>query len=217
MGIADRIVSIRKKLPAGVTLVAVSKTHPPGDIMEAYREGQRDFGESRPQEMCAKHEQLPQDIRWHQIGHLQTNKVRSIIPFVHLIHSVDSQRLLDVIDREAARAERRVGVLLEVRIAVEESKHGWDAKDLEAYISGGQWRTLEHVDIRGMMAIASNTGDMRQVRGEFREVNRMFTEAKATLGPQFDILSLGMTSDYGEAIEEGSTMVRIGSLIFGQR
>lgn len=218
MSIISKIEELNRELPTSVTLVAVSKTHSAQEIMEAYSGGQRVFGESRPQEMCAKQEELPADIEWHMIGHLQRNKVRSIISFVSLIHSVDSARLLEAIDAEASRIERVVDVLLEVRVAQEESKAGWEENELRNYLSGGKWRVLKNVRFRGLMTIGSNTDDNEQICSEFTHVRDLKAELQtAFFDDSFDILSMGMTSDYALAVESGSTIVRVGSMIFGER
>lgn len=218
MQIKEKLEEIGGSLPERVTLVAVSKTHPVETIMEAYAAGQRVFGENRPQELKAKYEALPKDIRWHMIGHLQTNKIKYIAPFVELIHSVDSGRLLAAIDREAAKNGCVIDVLMEVRVAREDTKSGWEASELRAYLDGGEWRTFPNVRIRGLMTIASLTDDTETIRGEFSELKGLFDELRAKyFGDGFDMLSAGMTSDYPIAIECGSNMVRIGSLIFGDR
>ena len=218
MSIADNISSLKAMLPEGVTLVAVSKTHPAEAVMEAYRAGQRIFGENRPQEMRAKYEVLPKDIRWHMIGHLQTNKVKHIAPFVELIHSVDSDRLAAVIDREAGKCGRTIDVLLEVHIAAEESKSGWEESELLAWLDGGAWKSYSGMRIRGLMGVASLTDDTETVKNEFARLHALFRRLRSEyFGEQADLLSMGMTSDYREALECGSNMVRIGSLIFGQR
>ncbi|MDR0509794.1 MAG: YggS family pyridoxal phosphate-dependent enzyme [Rikenellaceae bacterium] len=217
MAIKHEIERLRGLLPAGVTLVAVSKTHPDEAIMEAYRAGQRIFGESRPQEMAAKAARLPQDVEWHLIGHLQSNKVRLVVPFATMVHSVDSPRLLEVIDREALRAGRVVDLLLEVHIAAEESKHGWPEDKLIDYISSCNWQSFKNIRIRGLMGIATNTDDCEQVRGEFTALRGLFERLQPALPDYFDVLSMGMTSDYPVAVECGATMVRIGSQIFGAR
>ena len=204
MSVADKIASLKASLPSGVTLVAVSKTYPPSAIMEAYEAGQRVFGENRPQELAAKQAELPGDIEWHLIGGLQTNKVKLVAPFVSMIHSAESARLLRFIDREARRNDRVIDVLLEVRIAREESKHGWDEGELERYLRSGEHRSLEGVRFRGLMGVATNTDLFVRWKGEF------FDE-------RFDTLSMGMSADYPLAVECGSTMVRIGSAIFGAR
>jgi len=186
--------------------------------------GQRIFGESRPQEMTAKRDTLPADIEWHLVGHLQTNKVRMIAPYVSLIHSVDSARLLQSIDSEAARCGRRIDVLLEVFIAREESKHGWDEGELLDYMNTEKPFSLNNICIRGLMGIASNTDDTKTVGAEFARLRALFERLQkgcfgggTSVSGCFDILSMGMTSDYRIAIDHGSTMVRIGSMIFGQR
>ena len=205
-------------LPAGVRLVAISKFHPNEYIEEAYAEGQRIFGESHEQELAKKVASLPEDIEWHFIGHLQTNKVKYIAPFVELIHSVDSDRLLAVIDREAARNDRTIDVLFEVHVAMEETKSGWAPEELRSYLAGGAWRTYGNVRIRGLMAVASQTDDDARIRAEFTAVHGLFREFReAYFGAGFDTLSMGMTHDYPIAVECGATMVRIGSRIFGER
>lgn len=218
MDIKSQINKITSELPEGVTLVAVSKTHPAGDIMQAYDVGQRVFGESRPQELKAKYEELPKDIRWHMIGHLQTNKVKYIAPFVELIHSVDSDKLLSVINKEAKKNDRIIDVLLEVFIAREKSKHGWDVVELEEYLSGGRFREYGNIRFRGVMGIATYTEDESHIEKEFSSLRKIFENLQTKyFGKEFDIVSMGMTSDYPLAIECGSNMVRIGSLIFGER
>ncbi len=218
MQVSDNITAIKAALPPGVRLVAVSKTHPADAIQEAYDAGQRIFGESRPQEMTLKHAALPSDIRWHMIGHLQRNKVRMIMPYVDMIHSVDSARLLQAIEDEAYRLERRVDVLLEVKIGGEKTKGGWEQADLMSFLKEGRWREHECVVYRGLMAIASNTADAMQLRTEFTTLKALHNILKKEyFGPQFDTLSMGMTHDWPLAVECGSTMVRIGSAIFGER
>lgn len=218
MDIKSQIRSLVTELPGNVTLVAVSKTHTAEDIMQAYKAGQRVFGESRPQELKAKYEALPKDIRWHMIGHLQTNKVKYIAPFVELIHSVDSDKLLGIIDREAAKNNRTIDVLLEIFIAKEETKHGWEPEELKSYLNGGKFREYTNVRFRGVMGIATYTDNTEQIKSEFDRLKKTFGELQyGYFGKEFDIISMGMTSDYGLAVERGSNMVRIGSLIFGER
>ncbi len=233
MSIAQNIEKLRVALPAGVQLVAVSKTHPAEAVMEAYAAGQRVFGENRPQEMAAKRAAIsalpsaPSDIRWHQIGHLQTNKVRLIAPFVDLIHSVDSARLAAEISRQAILNGRVIDVLLEIRIAREESKEGWNPGELVAWLETGEWRGLSGVRFRGTMGIATFTDDGSVVRGEFERLAAIHSDLREQFffehgdncphAPHFDIISMGMSDDYPIALECGSTMVRIGSLIFGAR
>ena len=219
-GIARNIEEIRKTIPEGVRLVAVSKFHPAEAIMEAYGAGQRIFGESRAQELVAKHKVLPADIEWHFIGPLQTNKVKDIVPFVSLIHSVDSSRLLLEIEKQAARVDRVIDVLLELRVAREETKHGLDEADSEALLTGGLLDGLTHVRLKGVMVMATNTDDMDEVRLEFRQIRERFERMRAMLGERaagFTEISMGMSHDYPLAIDEGSTMIRVGTSIFGER
>ena len=217
MSIRSKIEELSRELPEGVTLVAVSKTHPVEAISEAYDAGQRIFGESRPQELKSKYDALPKDIRWHMIGNLQTNKVKYIAPFVGLIHSVDNSRLLEVINKEGGKNNRRINVLLEVHIASEESKIGWDIAELRGYINSMAFGEFENIELRGLMAIASLTGDESQLRREFMALKDLFDEFRPLVGDRFDTLSMGMTADYPIAIDCGATMVRICSLIFGER
>lgn len=217
MSITERINKIRAELPDGVTLVAVSKTHPAEAIREAYDGGQRIFGESRPQELKSKYELLPHDIEWHMIGHLQTNKVKYIAPFISLIHSVDSIRLLEVIDREAGKCERVIDCLLEIHVAREESKTGWDYNELLEEVQRGSFSRFENVRIRGVMCIATNTEDENTVRDDFERLIAYRNEVAPYFGEAFDVVSMGMSDDYPLAIECGSTMIRVGSKIFGHR
>ena len=217
MSIKERLERIWGTLPAGVSLVAVSKFHPAERVMEAYKAGQRIFGESRPQEMAAKAAQLPKDIEWSMIGHLQTNKVKMIAPFVTMIASVDSDRLVEEIEKQAARAERTIDILLEVHVADEESKSGWDIEELRSYIASGVLDTMTHIRVRGVMTIATNTDDESIIRRDFQNIRSIFEELKPLFGDSFDTLSIGMSDDYPIALEYGSTMVRIGTAIFGQR
>lgn len=218
MSIKSEIVRLHQELPNGVTLVAVSKFHPVEALREAYDAGQRVFGESRPQEMCAKREQMPNDVEWHMIGHLQTNKVKYIAPFVALIHSVDSERLAEEIERQAARFGRTIDVLFEIHLAEEESKSGWDVEEFTAWIENVNFATrLPHLRPRGLMTIGTLTEDIELNKREFVRLRELFDTLRPKFGAEFDTLSMGMTSDYHEAIECGSTMVRIGSMIFGER
>ncbi|HEY4107720.1 YggS family pyridoxal phosphate-dependent enzyme [Puia sp.] len=206
---------IRNVLGEKITLVAVSKTKTAEDILALYNEGQRDFGENYVQELIDKHAQLPKDIRWHFIGHLQSNKVKHIIPFVYLIHGVDSLRLLKEIDKQAAKTGRVADVLLQVHIAREETKFGLDAEELEQVVTtvsgaSGDWA---NVRLRGLMGMASNTEDVSAVSGEFHQLKVLLDR----WFPSGAILSMGMSGDYQLAVKEGSTMVRIGSLLFGKR
>ncbi len=220
MDIAKNLQQVWAELPQGVRLVAVSKFHPAESIREAYQAGQRIFGESKAQELQAKHEALPGDIEWHFIGHLQTNKVKYIAPYVTLIHSIDSPHLLAEVDRQAAKAGRTVDCLLQVHIAREETKFGFTPDECRQYLASGQWRQLEHVRLCGLMGMATNTDDMQQVQAEFQGLATLFREVKAAWFPQapwFKELSMGMSHDYHEAIAAGSTLVRVGSHIFGER
>lgn len=212
--IERHISEIRRHIPAGVTLVAVSKFHPSEAIREAYEIGERDFGESRVQELLVKHQTLPSDIRWHMIGHLQTNKVRAIMPFIYMIQSVDSLHLLTTIEQEAARLNRRVRVLLELHVARETTKSGFSVEELStllADIATGR-KVFAHVEIEGLMTMATHTDDEQEIRRCFQVAHDIFMRHS-----QLSTLSMGMSDDYQIAIEEGSTMVRIGSTIFGER
>ena len=217
MSIGAKIEALQASLPQGVTLVAVSKFHPVESLKEAYEAGQRIFGESRVQELLAKHEALPQDIEWQMIGHLQTNKVRQIVPFISLIQSVDSVRLVECINREAERIGRVVDILLEIHIAQEESKTGWDYSELVEYLQSGAIDNLKNIRIRGVMGMATNTDDEAIIRADFERLAHHKAEIAQYFGEEFDTLSMGMSDDYELAIECGSTMVRIGSSIFGER
>ena len=217
MSIASKILEIRSTLPDGVELVAVSKFHPVEAIEEAYAAGQRLFGESRVQELTAKYEQLPKDIEWQMIGHLQTNKVRAIAPFVSLIQSVDSQRLLECINREAERCDRVIDCLLEVHVTAEDSKSGWDVAELREYLNSRAIAELKNIRIRGVMGMATFTDDEAVVRADFERIAAVKREFEECFDSSFNILSMGMSDDYPIAIEYGSTMVRVGSYIFGAR
>lgn len=217
MSVKSQLERVRVTLPEGVTLVAVSKTHPIEAIKEAYEAGQRVFGESRPQELRAKYEALPHDIEWHMIGHLQTNKIKYIAPFVAMIHSVDSERLAEAIQVQAAKCNRTIDVLLEIHVAEEESKSGWAIEDLRAAVASGLFERLSNVRVRGVMGIATNTDDAERIVSDFVQLRIYKEELAAHFGEQFDTLSMGMSDDYTTAIAAGSTMVRIGSTIFGER
>lgn len=217
MSVKSQIEKLHSSLPEGVKLVAVSKFHPVEAIREAYEAGQRIFGESRPQELVAKQPQLPADVEWHMIGHLQTNKVKYIAPFVALIHSVDSERLVTEIDRQAARCGRLIDILFEVHLAQDESKSGWSECELREFIGSGALKNYPNVRVRGVMTIGTLTDDVELNRAEFRALRALFEELRPQFGAEFDTVSMGMTSDYLDAIECGSTMVRIGSKIFGER
>jgi pyridoxal phosphate enzyme (YggS family) len=220
MSIAERLVSIRQRIPHTTRLIAVSKNHPAEAILEAYSVGQRLFGENKAQELVQKAPLLPSDIEWHFIGHLQRNKVRAIIPFVSLIHSVDSLRLLEEIDAEARRAGKVVSCLLQFHIAEEESKFGLDEDEASALLQSSAYAGMKNVRIAGVMGMATLTDDMDRVRREFIHLKEIFDWLKLNFFADesvFRELSMGMTSDMDIAIEEGSTLIRIGTAIFGDR
>jgi len=220
MSIPEQLEKIKNELPQHVKLIAVSKTHPVSVIMEAYNAGHKFFGENRVQELISKYDEMPKDIEWHLIGHLQTNKVKYIAPFVSLIHSVDSLKLLSVIDKEAQKCNRVIDCLLQVYIASEETKFGLSADELHELLQNQEFEQLQNVRVCGLMGMATFTDNMEQVRMEFRFLKKLFNEIKQTYfqnQPWFNELSMGMSSDYRIAIEERSTMVRIGSNIFGHR
>lgn len=215
--IGERITALRATLPQGVTLIAVSKYHPAEAVQAAYDAGQRDFGESKAQDLTAKHELLPKDINWHFIGHLQTNKVKYIAPFVHLIHSIDSYKLLCEVNRQGAKAGRRIPCLLQIHVAQEETKFGLTPQECRELLAAGEWRTLENVELRGIMCMASNTDDQEQIAGEFSQAQQLFNEIKEHYfadNDRFSIISAGMSDDYPIAIAHGSTHIRLGSSIF---
>jgi len=217
--IEQNYYNVKNHLPSYVTLVVVSKTHPASAIQTLYDLGHRDFGENKVQELMNKYTLLPKDIRWHLIGHLQTNKVKYIVPFVHLIHSVDSEKLLAEINKQAQKINRVVEVLLQVHIAQEETKFGLSEQELFSLYQQDVLKHYPYVRIRGLMGMATNTEDERQIRLEFSGLKRLFDQLHSyEISPHsMDILSMGMSSDYTIAIEEGSTLVRIGSSILGQR
>ena len=219
MGVGENILKVRSSIPEGVELVAVSKFHPVETIMEAYGVGQRVFGESRATELVAKAKSLPEDIQWHFIGHLQTNKVRMIVPYVSMIQSVDSERLLRLIDAEANRIGCVVDVLLQVHVAQEETKFGFAPDELVRLVEGGIEDELTNVRIVGVMGMASNTDDEARIKTDFKAISQTFHSVRLFLKENqcFNHISMGMSDDYLVAIEEGSTMVRIGSTIFGNR
>ena len=217
MSIKSEIERLRGALPEGVRLLAVSKFHPVEALQQAYDAGQRAFGESRPQELKVKFEALPKDIEWHMIGHLQTNKVKYIARYVHLIESLDSVRLAEAIEKEAAKCDRTIDCLLEIHVAQEESKSGWNYAELLEFVRGGGFDVMPHIRLRGVMGMATFTDDESQVRADFKRLNECFTELKEHFGEEFDTISMGMSDDYPIAIEYGSTQVRIGSTIFGNR
>ena len=218
--VSGNLRQVLSNLPEGVRLVAISKYHPNEYIEAAYAEGHRIFGESHEQELRQKHETLPKDIQWHFIGHLQTNKVKYIAPYVTMIEAVDSLKLLKEIDKQAAKCERIIDVLLELHIAEEETKYGLTPDALRELLAGGEWRELKHVRICGLMMMASYVDDTEQISSEFRLAKSLFDEVKAQYFAAADAFcerSWGMSHDYLIAVEEGSTMVRIGTTIFGPR
>lgn len=218
MMIAERIHGLRERLPAGVELVAVSKFHPVEQLGEAYAAGQRRFGESRVQELVAKVPQLPADVEWHFIGHLQKNKVRQLMPHVAMIQSIDSLELLHLVDKEAARMGRTVDVLLELHVAAEQAKSGFLPEEIVAIAERSELNQLSNTILRGVMAMATFTDDMAQVDHEFAVVESTFNRLKKIIGsPSFNQVSMGMSDDWQVAIKHGSTMVRIGTEIFGPR
>ena len=220
MSIQSHIDDLRETVPSAVTLVAVSKFHPAGMVREAYDAGQRIFGESRVQELVVKKEQLPGDIEWHFIGNLQRNKVKQIAPFISLIHSLDNERLMQEIEKQGTANGRVIPCLLQIHIAEEETKAGFSPDECRQFLEGEKWKTCPHVRIAGVMGMATFTDDENQVRKEFRQLKSLFEELKAGYfadDPVFREISMGMTGDYPVAIEEGSTMIRIGTLIFGDR
>jgi pyridoxal phosphate enzyme (YggS family) len=218
--IADRIKEITSTLPATVSLIAVSKTKPVSDLQEAYDSGQRAFGENKVQELVDKFEVLPKDIEWHLIGHLQTNKVKYIAPFVHLIHAVDSSKLLVEINKQAEKNERSIDVLLQFHIAQEETKFGLSLEEAQELIESSAFQSCQNVRVVGVMGMASFVEDEQQVHREFQELKSIFDELHASNfkdASYFKEISMGMSGDYQIAIEEGSTMIRVGSSIFGGR
>ena len=216
MSIAANIRTITAALPPQVTLVAVSKTKPIEDILEAYTAGQRIFGENKIQEMAAKHDALPKDIAWHMIGHVQSNKVKYMAPFVSLIHGVDSLKLLEEIDKQAKKHGRTIDCLLQMHIAEEQTKFGMDENELLELLDSDTYKSLRNIQVKGLMGMATFTDNQQQIKKEFNLLKSIF-DRMASDHPDFEILSMGMSGDYSLAIECGSNMVRIGSSIFGGR
>lgn len=214
--IAENLKNIKATLPKQVTLVAVSKTKPQEDLVEAYHSGERNFGENYIQELVEKEAALPKDINWHFIGHLQRNKVKYIAPFVHLIHGVDSLRLLQEIDKQGDKNNRIIPVLIQVHIAKEESKFGFSIENLKNQELIDQLFTFKNAEIQGLMGMATYTDDKNQIKEEFQSLKNLFDALKIK-HPQLETLSMGMSADYKLAIECGSTMIRVGSSIFGSR
>jgi pyridoxal phosphate enzyme (YggS family) len=218
--IKENLTSIRQELNDNVCLVAVSKTKPNEMILEAYNEGQRDYGENKVQDLADKYEALPKDIKWHFIGHLQRNKVKYIAPFVHLVHAVDSLRLLTEINKQALKNNRTINCLLQFHIADEETKFGLSLEEAIELLSSSEFVELQNISIVGVMGMASNTNDTDQIRDEFRTLENYFNTLQGhyfKFNKEFKELSFGMSNDYPIALEEGSTMIRVGSKIFGSR
>ena len=215
MSVKEKLIAFKSNIPDSVELVAVSKTKPAAMIEEAYQSGHLDYGENKAQEMQAKAEQLPKDIRWHFIGHLQRNKVKYIAKHAHLIHSVDSLRLLREINKRAANEDRVINVLLQVYIAKEESKFGLDEEEVIEILQSEDYKSFENVKVVGLMGMATNTDNQETVRREFKTLKSFFDKIKSQY--ELQTLSMGMTNDYEIAVEEGSTMLRVGSAIFGIR
>jgi len=218
--IADNLLSIKNKLPEQVKLIAVSKTYLAENILEAYQTGHKIYGENKVQELVEKHEQLPKDIEWHLIGHLQSNKVKYIASFVSLIHSVDSLKLLQEINKQALKNNKVISCLLQIYIASEETKFGLSEEECLALIHSSAFKELNNIKIVGLMGMASNTEDTNQIKKEFSQLKKFFDQISSTTklpNIEWKELSMGMSSDYKIAIEEGSTMIRVGSSIFGKR
>ncbi len=220
MTISENLIKFNKKLPDDVTLVAVSKTKPVSDLMEAYNSGQRVFGENKIQEMEAKWQEMPKDVQWHMIGHIQRNKVKYMAPFVSLIHAVDSLKLLNEINKEAEKNNRTINCLLQIKIAEEDSKFGMDEADAASLLASEDFKKLQNVKIVGLMGMATFTEDEKQISKEFQKLKKIYDQFRIQsrdFGTEFTILSMGMSGDYRIAIENGSNMVRVGSAIFGDR
>ncbi|HEY9082584.1 MAG TPA: YggS family pyridoxal phosphate-dependent enzyme [Vicingaceae bacterium] len=216
MSITTNLQQIKASIPKYVTLVAVSKTKPHAAILEAYQTGQRIFGENKVQELTEKYESLPKDIEWHMIGHLQSNKVKYIAPFVSLIHGVDSFKLLKEINKRAAQNERVINCLLQIHIAEEDTKFGFDEKEVIELIKSEAFQDLKNIKVVGLMGMATFTDNENQIRKEFKSLKKLFDKLSTLCFP-LSTLSMGMSGDYQIAIEEGSTMIRVGSSIFGER
>jgi len=218
--IKAHLEEIRSSLPASTVLIAVSKTHPIERIREAYEAGQRDFGENKVQELVEKYEGLPKDIRWHMIGHLQSNKVKYIAPFVHLIHGVDSVNLLKEINKQGIKNERQISCLLQFHIAQEDTKFGLSLEEAKEFLAGPEFSLLSHVRICGVMGMATFTENTAQIRKEFQNLHAIYQQLKSSYfssNAEFKEISMGMSDDYPIAMEEGSTLIRVGSKIFGKR
>lgn len=219
MSIAQNLLDIKSSLPDNVTLVAVSKTKPVSDLMEAYEAGQRIFGENKIQEMTEKWQQMPKDIEWHMIGHVQSNKVKYMVPYVKLIHGVDSLKLLKEINRQAVRWRKNINCLLQIHIAEEETKFGLDENELDTLLNSDEFKEMNNIKIVGLMGMATFTDNQAQIKREFDHLKSIFDKYQQleTANLKLETLSMGMSGDYQIAIDCGSTMVRIGSSIFGTR
>ncbi len=218
--ITENIKNITAELPEKVKLVAVSKTKPNSDILEAYKFGQRIFGENKVQDLCEKYESLPKDIDWHFIGHLQSNKVKFIAPFVNLIHAVDKEKLLMKINSEGLKNKRVIPCLLQIHIAEEQTKFGFDFEEIKKILSSDRYKELKNTEVHGLMGMATYTDNLQQVADEFAYIKKCFDELKSDFFSDKDYfkeLSIGMSGDYKIAVENGSTMIRVGSSIFGSR
>ena len=215
LSISDNLNTLKNSLPSIVTLVAVSKTKPAADLLEAYTEGQRVFGENKIQEMESKWQELPKDIEWHMIGHVQTNKVKYMAHFVSLIHAVDSLKLLKEINKQALKHNRTIHCLLQLKIAEEDSKYGMSEEDLHGLLNSEEVQSFQNTKIVGLMGMASFTSNAEQISAEFQKLKAQYNELKEA--HQFEVLSMGMSGDFQIAIENGSTMIRVGSKIFGKR
>jgi len=218
--VAENITRLLESLPDGVKLIPISKTIPEAVIMQVYDAGYKVFGENKVQEMIGKYERLPRDIEWHMVGHMQTNKIKYIAPFVHLIQGVDRLKVLRIMDQEAQKAGRILHGLFQIHIAREETKFGFDEVELLELLNSKDYEEFKHIRMVGVMGMATFTGDTGQIRNEFRQLYRFFQKLKREYfmqDPQFKEVSMGMSGDYEIAVEEGSTMVRIGTLIFGER
>ena len=216
MSISENIKKYKTELPEDVTLVAISKTKPTEDLIEAYEAGQRHFGENKIQEMTDKWEELPKDIKWHMVGHVQRNKVKYMAPYVSLIHAVDSLKLLKEINKEADKNDRSIDCLLQIKIAEEDSKYGISAEEAKEILNSEKFKSLDRVKVKGLMGMATFTDDETRVKKEFEHLKSVFNDFKETYS-NMNILSMGMSGDYKIALDCGSNMVRIGSDIFGER
>lgn len=220
MSIAENLTKIKSSLPQNVTLIAVTKTKPLEDLMEAYNNNHKIFGENKVQEMTTKYEQLPKDIQWHLIGHLQTNKVKYIADFVHMIHSVDSEKLADEINKQAIKKGRKINCLMQMYIAKEDTKFGFDENELNSFIQSNPIEKYQGINWCGVMGMATFTDNTIQIKNEFANLKKIFNDLKSgyfAYNTDFKEISMGMSDDYKLAIEEGSTMIRVGSAIFGSR